>query len=53
MDPAAGPRGVRRCFERLGHSALALQDTHKSGGVDYLATGGQGAQRGRAACGAR
>ena len=31
-------REVCGLLETLGHSALALQDTHKAGGVDYLAT---------------
>jgi Cof subfamily protein (haloacid dehalogenase superfamily) len=34
-------REVCRVLEELGHSALALQDTHKTGGVDYFATGGR------------
>src|SRR6478736_3152132 len=35
MDPALA-REVCTVLEQLGHSALALQDTHKSGGIDYL-----------------
>jgi Cof subfamily protein (haloacid dehalogenase superfamily) len=34
-------REVCEVLEGLGHSALALQDTHKSGGIDYLATAGK------------
>jgi Cof subfamily protein (haloacid dehalogenase superfamily) len=34
-------REVCRVLEALGHSALALQDTQKAGGVDYLATAGK------------
>jgi Cof subfamily protein (haloacid dehalogenase superfamily) len=34
-------REVCGVLESLGHSALALQDTHKTGGVDYFATGGR------------
>jgi Cof subfamily protein (haloacid dehalogenase superfamily) len=40
MDPTLA-REVCGVLEALGHSALALQDTHKTGGVDYLATAGQ------------
>jgi Cof subfamily protein (haloacid dehalogenase superfamily) len=40
MDPALA-RDVCAMLEELGHSALALQDTHKSGGIDYLATAGK------------
>ena len=40
MAPALA-REVCSVLEELGHSALALQDTHKSGGIDYLATGGR------------
>jgi Cof subfamily protein (haloacid dehalogenase superfamily) len=34
-------REVCAVLEELGHSALALQDTHKTGGIDYLATAGK------------
>jgi Cof subfamily protein (haloacid dehalogenase superfamily) len=34
-------REICAMLEDLGHSVLALQDTHKSGGVDYLATAGK------------
>ena len=40
MDPALA-REVCAMLEELGHSALALQDTPKSGGIDYLATAGK------------
>lgn len=40
MDPQLA-REVCAALEGLGHTALALQDTHKSGGVDYLATAGK------------
>jgi Cof subfamily protein (haloacid dehalogenase superfamily) len=40
MDPALA-REACAMLEELGHSALALQDTHKSGGIDYLATAGK------------
>lgn len=40
MDPRLA-REVCALLEGLGHSALALQDTHKTGGVDYLATSGK------------
>jgi Cof subfamily protein (haloacid dehalogenase superfamily) len=40
MDPALA-REVCAVLEGLGHSVLALQDTHKSGGIDYLATAGK------------
>src|SRR5206468_4171327 len=40
MDPNLA-REVCAVLEGLGHSVLALQDTHKSGGVDYLATAGK------------
>lgn len=34
-------RDVCRLLEGLGHTPLALQDTQKAGGVDYLATAGK------------
>ena len=34
-------REVCGLLERLGHTPLALQDTQKAGGVDYLATAGK------------
>jgi len=42
MAPALA-REVCAVLEELGHSALALQDTHKTGGIDYLATAGKAA----------
>ena len=40
MDPQLA-RDICGMLETLGHSALALQDTHKAGGVEYLATAGK------------
>ena len=40
MDPQLA-RDICDELEHQGHSALALQDTHKAGGVDYLATAGK------------
>ena len=40
MDPQLA-RDICGLLESRGHSALALQDTHKAGGVDYLATAGK------------
>jgi Cof subfamily protein (haloacid dehalogenase superfamily) len=40
MDPQLA-REVCALLERLGHCALALQDTHKTGGVDYFSTAGK------------
>ena len=40
MDPQLA-REICGVLEDRGHSALALQDTHKASGVDYLATGGK------------
>lgn len=40
MDPGLA-REVCGLLEELGHSALALQDTQKASGVDYLATAGK------------
>lgn len=34
-------REICGLLEKLGHTPLALQDTHKAGGVDYLATAGK------------
>ena len=41
MMDARLAREVCGLLESLGHSALALQDTQKAGGVDYLATRGK------------
>jgi Cof subfamily protein (haloacid dehalogenase superfamily) len=40
MDPGLA-REVCGVLEALGHSTLALQDTHKAGGIDYFATAGK------------
>ena len=40
MDPGLA-REICAALEGLGHSVLALQDTHQTGGIDYLATAGK------------